>query len=266
MSIPVQSSLFSQRVLDLLAVIDGTDAIFRNSWDKPHKIRHKGVLDLVTDTDLTIEAFLKENLHDVVPGAAFMAEESSAVAAPTGTCWIIDPIDGTTNFVHHFEDTATSVALWEDGEIVFGVVSAPIRGERYVAERGRGAWLNGRPIHVSDVTLCKDALVATGFPYSVHEDMDIVLEDMRTLLGTTIGVRRCGAAALDMCFVACGSFDGYFERWIRPWDIAAGWLLVEEAGGKVSGNDGESYEFNTPIFVSNGRIHEEMIKNFRLCR
>lgn len=254
----------SRRVQDLLAVLDGSDAFFLEKWDRPRSIRHKGKRDLVTDTDLAVEAYLKEHLRDVVPGAVFMAEESSSTLLPSGTCWIIDPVDGTTNFAHHFGDTATSVALWENGQVVFGAVSAPVRGERYVAERGRGAWLNGRALRTSDITLCEDALVATGFPYSVHEDMDEVLRDMRTLLDATVGVRRCGSAALDMCFVACGSFDAYFEGWIKPWDIAAGWVLVEEAGGRVTGRDGSPYRFNTPILASNGLVHEEMIRHLAL--
>ena len=254
----------SARVRAMLSVLDESDAMFLSRWDRPRSVRHKGRRDLVTDTDVAIEAFLKNSLRDVVPGASFMAEESATQTLPSGSCWIIDPVDGTTNFAHHFGDTATSVALWEDGRVVFGAVSAPVRGERYVAERGRGAWLNGRPLRVSDVSSCDEALVATGFPYSVHEDMDAVLRDMRILLDTTIGVRRCGSAALDMCFVACGSFDAYFEGWIKPWDIAAGWVLVEEAGGRVSGREGEKYRFHTPILASNGAVHEEMLRNLRL--
>lgn len=254
----------SRRVRDLLAVLDGSDALFLDRWDRPRTVRHKGKRDLVTDTDLAIEAYLKEHLQGIVPGAVFMAEESSTSQSPSGTCWIIDPVDGTTNFAHHFGDTATSLALWENGRVAFGAVSAPVRGERYVAERGKGAWLNGKRIHVSDVSLCEDALVATGFPYSVHEDMDEVLRNMRILLDATVGVRRCGSAALDMCFVACGSFDAYFEGWIKPWDIAAGWLLVEEAGGRVSGRKGDPYCFNTPILASNGAVHEEMVRHLSL--
>lgn len=255
---------FSPRLQELLGVLDGSDAIFRARWQEKSTVRHKGRVDLVTDTDLAIEAYLKEKLQYIVPGAIFMAEESAEILEPEGCCWIIDPVDGTTNFAHRFGDTATSVALWENGEVVLGAVSAPIRGERYVAERGKGAWLNGKRIHVSSVGSCSEALVATGFPYSVREDMDIVLRDLRILLDTTIGVRRCGAAALDLCFVASGSFDAYFEGWIKPWDVAAGWLLVEEAGGKVTGREGEPYRFHTPILATNGLVHEEMIRNLRL--
>ena len=254
----------SERASRLLAVLDESDALFMKHWDRPRLIRHKGQRDLVTDTDVAVEAFLKEHLQDIVPGAAFMAEESATSLCPESTCWIIDPVDGTTNFAHHFGDTATSVALWENGRIELGVVSAPVRGERYVAERGKGAWLNGKRMQVSDISCCDDALAATGFPYSVHEDMDEVLRDMRILLDTTVGVRRCGSAALDMCFVASGSFDAYFEGWIKPWDIAAGWILVEEAGGKVTGRDGKEYRFNTPILASNGLVHSEMLKNLAL--
>jgi len=260
----VEKPDFSERMLELLRVLDGSDTIFRKNWDRPSEIRHKGRIDFVTDTDLAIEEYLKQNLKDIVPGASFMAEESTTSAHPEGTCWIIDPVDGTTNFAHRFSDTATSVALWENGRIELAAVSSPMRKERYAAERGKGAWLNGRRIHVSSVASCSEALVATGFPYSVREDMDIVLRDMRLLLDSTAGVRRCGAAALDLCFVACGSFDAYFEGWIKPWDVAAGWLLVEEAGGRVSGRTGEHYAFNTPILASNGLIHEEMMRNLSL--
>lgn len=253
---------FSDRMRDLLHVLNGSDALFLTNWDQPSQICHKGRVDLVTDTDLAIENYLKEHLRDIVPGAVFMAEESAAIALPENIpCWIIDPVDGTTNFAHRFGDTATSVALWENGRVVMGAVSAPVRGERYMAERGKGAWLNGRRIHVSKTESCAEALVATGFPYSIREDMDEVLRNLRILLDTTIGVRRCGSAALDMCFVASGSFDAYFEGWIKPWDVAAGWLLVEEAGGHVSGKDGTPYRFHTPILASNGLIHKEMIRN-----
>lgn len=250
----------SERACRLLSVLDESDDLFMKNWDRPRTVRHKGMRDLVTDTDVAIEAFLKEHLQNIVPGASFLAEESAVSLYPDGsTCWIIDPVDGTTNFAHHFGDTATSVALWENGRIELGVVSAPVRGERYVAERGRGAWLNGKRIQVSGISACREALVATGFPYSVHKNMDAVLRDMRILLDTTVGVRRCGSAALDMCFVASGCFDAYFEGWIKPWDIAAGWILVEEAGGLVTGRDGKTYTFNTPILASNGHVHNEML-------
>lgn len=255
---------FSAWLHGLLSILDESDAIFREHWDRPSHIRHKGALDLVTDTDLAIESYLKNALRDLVPGAVFMAEESASITEPQGLCWIIDPVDGTTNFAHRFADTATSVALWEDGRVVLGAVSAPMRGERYVAEQGRGAWLNGRRLSVSTVDTCAEALVATGFPYSVREDMDTVLRDLRILLGNTIGVRRCGSAALDLCFVASGSFDAYFEGWIKPWDVAAGWLLVEEAGGRISGRDGTPYRFNTPILASNGHVHDAMVEILRL--
>lgn len=250
---------------DVVDVVRESGDIIRRQWEKTHAVRHKGSIDLVTETDVAVEAFLKERLGELLPQAEFLAEESCVAGQePSPLCWIIDPVDGTTNFAHRFGDTATSVALWENGTAVLGAISAPIRGERYAAERGKGAWLNGRRIHVSGIDRCEQALVATGFPYSVRENMDIVLRDVRTLLDATVGVRRCGAAALDLCFVACGSFDAYFEGWIRPWDVAAGWLLVEEAGGRVTGRNGESYVFDTPILASNGLIHEEMMRILKL--
>lgn len=254
---------FSSVMHDMLAVLDESDALFLQGYDHPHSIVHKGALDLVTETDLAIEAFLKEKLKDLVPGAVFMAEESNVLHLPEDVCWIIDPIDGTTNFAHHFGDTATSIALWDHGKILLGAVSAPVRRERYVAERGKGAWLNGKRLYVSHTASCNEALVATGFPYTVREDMDAVLQDMRILLNTTIGVRRCGSAALDLCFVACGSFDAYFEASIKPWDVAAGWLIVEEAGGLVTDRCGSPYTFHHPILASNGILHQQMVKNLQ---
>ena len=132
---------FSARMLELLRVLDGSDAIFRKNWEKPSDIRHKGRIDLVTDTDLAIEEYLKHNLKDLVPGAVFLAEESATMARPEGTCWIIDPVDGTTNFAHRFGDTVTSVALWENGQVVLGAISAPYgaNATRLNEEKGHGS-------------------------------------------------------------------------------------------------------------------------------
>lgn len=243
----------------ILEIIRESGALVMDHWRKPRNIRLKGRIDLVTETDLAVEAFLKERLKDVVPGATFMAEESATSRTPHGTCWIIDPIDGTTNFAHSLPFVATSVGLWHEGRVMLGVVNAPVLGECFWAVRGGGAFCNGEPLCVSDREPLEQAVVATGFPYTISEDVDTVLARLRKALVTTRGVRRCGAAAIDLAFVASGRFDAFYEADLKPWDTAAGWLLVEEAGGRVTGFDGAPYDFsNEGILASNGRVHEAM--------
>uniref|UniRef100_B8DJI0 Inositol-1-monophosphatase n=1 Tax=Nitratidesulfovibrio vulgaris (strain DSM 19637 / Miyazaki F) TaxID=883 RepID=B8DJI0_NITV9 len=243
----------------ILEIIGESGALVMDHWRKPRNIRLKGRIDLVTETDLAVEAFLKNRLKDVVPGATFMAEESATSRTPQGTCWIIDPIDGTTNFAHSLPFVATSVGLWHDGQVVLGIVNAPVLGECFWAVRGGGAFRNGETLHVSDREPLEQAVVATGFPYTISEDVDTVLARLRKALVTTRGVRRCGAAAIDLAFVAAGRFDAFYEADLKPWDTAAGWLLVEEAGGRVTGFDGAPYDFtNEGILASNGLLHEAM--------
>ena len=236
----------------------------RGRWSAPSRVEHKGAVDLVTDTDLAVEAFLKERLGGLVPGAAFLAEESSAPdgpAADAGPCWIIDPVDGTTNFVHRLAQVSTSVALWADGAVQLGVVNGPMlgkEGECFSALRGGGAFLNGRPIAVSRASALTDALLCTGFPYELAGRLELVLERLRRVLPATQGMRRMGSAALDLAFVACGRLDVFYEDWLKPWDLAAGWLLVEEAGGRVSGLDGAPFRFGGALLATNGILHPAM--------
>lgn len=254
----MDTPLFSPLVSDALAVLARSDAMFREHWTRPRVIRHKGVIDLVTETDIAIENFLKQNLKDVDPTASFLAEESAEALVPEGRCWVIDPVDGTTNFAHGIPLTATSVALWDQGQVQFGIVTVPVWEQIFVAERGQGAWLNGERLAVSRVDVCAEALVETGFPYTLREDMPFLLHDLKMLLSHCVGVRRGGSAALDLCWVAAGHFDGYFECGLKPWDVAAGWLMVEEAGGRVTARDGSPYVFHGPILATNGLIHQEM--------
>lgn len=253
------ASPFAALLPRTLEIIRESGALVMEHWRKPRNIRLKGRIDLVTETDLAVEAFLKERLKDVAPGAAFMAEESATSREPRGICWIIDPIDGTTNFAHSLPFVATSVGLWHEGRVELGIVNAPVLGECFWAVRGGGAFCNGEPLSVSDRAPLEQAVVATGFPYTIQEDVDTVLARLRKALVTTRGVRRCGAAAIDLAFVASGRFDAFYEADLKPWDTAAGWLLVEEAGGRVTGFDGAPYDFtNEGILASNGRVHEAM--------
>lgn len=255
------------------ALLDGcvrlvrqSGAMIRERWDGPSRVTHKGAIDLVTDTDLAVEAFLKEGLARLLPGAAFLAEESSAPVGPavdSGPCWIIDPVDGTTNFVHRLSQVSTSVALWADGAVQLGVVNGPMlgpEGECFSALRDGGAFLNGWRVAVSRAEALTDALACTGFPYELEGRLELVLERLRRVLPATQGMRRLGSAALDLAFVASGRLDVFYEDWLKPWDLAAGWLLVEEAGGCVSGLDGAPFRFGDALLATNGTLHPAMVE------
>lgn len=226
---------------------------------RPRNVRWKGRADLVTETDTVVEAYLRERLSALTPGPGFMGEESASGCAPHGDCWIVDPVDGTTNFVHGLPFVAVSVALFCDGAIRLGIVHLPFLNECFHAEQGRGAHCNGTPVRVSETTRCNDALVATGFPYDAEKQLALILRRLGSVLPKCRGVRRCGAAAADLAYVASGRFDAFYESGLKPWDFAAGRLLVEEAGGRVSRMDGTPLAFEDSLLATNGRIHEEMI-------
>ncbi|WP_027371485.1 inositol monophosphatase family protein [Desulfovermiculus halophilus] len=208
--------------------------IILQHWDQPKDIAYKGRVDLVTETDVAVESFLTRELSALLPQASFLAEESAAENELERLTWIVDPLDGTTNFAHGLFAVATSVALWQDGKVELGVVNLPKTGECFFAQRGCGAWLNGSPISVSAQSHIEQALVATGFPYAKRERIDEIVPRLRGVLSTCRGMRRMGAAAVDLAYTACGRFDAFYELGLKPWDTAAGWLLVQEAGGRVS--------------------------------
>ena len=244
---------------DVVAVVRESGDIIRRQWEKTHAVRHKGTIDLVTETDVAVEAFLKERLGVLLPQAEFLAEESCVAGQePSPLCWIIDPVDGTTNFVHRIPQVGTSVALWADGHVVLGVVNVPMMDECFWAGLGMGAFRNGEPIHVSTAGALSDAVVATGFPYAIAERLDDVLARLALVLPKAQGVRRIGAASVDLAYVAAGRQDAFYEMLLKPWDVAAGWLLVEEAGGRVTALDGRPYAFGDEIMASNGLVHKEL--------
>lgn len=220
------------------------------------QVMFKGRIDLVTETDLAVEKFLKENLARLLPRAAFLAEESAAGAGLSDPAWVIDPLDGTTNFAHNLPFVATSIGLWSEGRIILGVVNCPFLGECFTARREGGAFCNGEPIAVSGADSLERSLLATGFPYNFEGREDLLLTRLARTLPRVQGMRRCGAAAVDLAYVAAGRFDAYYEGWLAPWDSAAGWLLVEEAGGRVSALNGAPYDLYSPhILATNGRVH-----------
>lgn len=235
-------------------------AIIRRQWNDAKQIVFKGRIDLLTQTDLAVEAYLREALPRILAGSTVLAEESHTSLEPGGLTWIIDPIDGTTNYAHGLPVVAVSVGLWKDGRVVLGAVYLPVLEELFWAVRGKGAFLNGARIGVSAEAALQKSLIATGFPYGFHEEADLICERFKRVLLASQGVRRLGSAATDLAYTACGRFEGYYETGLKPWDTAAGWLLVEEAGGRVSGLDGSGYRLGEYMIVaSNGRVHDDLL-------
>ncbi|MFZ1702053.1 MAG: inositol monophosphatase family protein [Pyrinomonadaceae bacterium] len=230
-------------------------------FDRGIAVHKKGEIDLVTEADLASEALIIERIKSYYPKHSILAEESGNAVVIGGENtwkWIIDPLDGTTNFAHAYPCFCVTLALEHDGEIVIGVTFDPTRSEIFAAERGKGASLNNKPIRVSATEDLGDALIVTGFPYDIKRREDFARHLTQFLLNSR-GVRRDGSAAIDMAYVACGRFDGFWEEGLNAWDMAAGVLLIEEAGGQVSYYDGSKFSiFAPPILASNGLIHSQM--------
>jgi myo-inositol-1(or 4)-monophosphatase len=229
------------------------------------RITNKSELDLVTESDLASEKLIIDRIKTYHPRHAILAEESGASSPPTAEAqsewrWIIDPLDGTTNYAHGYPTFCVSIGLEHNGRMEVGVIYDPVRDELFTAERGEGASLNGRRIHVSAINSLSAALLCTGFPYDVRERSEFARHFANFIMNAQ-GVRRDGAAALDLAYVACGRFDGFWEEGLKPWDVAAGSLMVEEAGGRVSKYDGGPLSIYTPpILASNGLVHEQMMR------
>lgn len=234
--------------------------VIRECLGRRIRIRKKGTIDLVTEADLGAEKAIISALRYRYPDHAVLAEEGGLTGGSSPHRWIIDPLDGTTNFAHGIPLFCISIAFESAGEILAGVVLNPVSGELFTAIRGGGATLNGVPVAVSDRAELVESLLVTGFPYEMTPGLDAALGRFGRCLAAAQGVRRLGAAALDLCYVACGRFDGFWEQGLKPWDTAAGTLIVQEAGGRVTAFDGGSY---TPgqadMLATNGRIHEAMI-------
>ncbi len=224
-------------------------------------VSKKGDINLVTEADLASEKLIIERIRSYYPKHSILAEESGAAVLDGSSVWkwIIDPLDGTTNFAHGYPCWCVTLALEHAGEIAAGVTFDPTRNELFAAERGRGATLNNKPIRVSDTESIRDALIVTGFPYDFKQKENFARHLTQFLLSSR-GVRRDGSAAIDMAYIACGRFDGFWEEGLNPWDVAAGVLLIEEAGGSVTYYDGSKFSIYTPpICASNGLIHDEML-------
>lgn len=223
-------------------------------------IEHKGVHDLVSYVDRQSEERLVARLQQLLPEAGFITEEGTVAQEDKALRWIIDPLDGTTNFTHGLPFFSISIALAAGEELLLGVVYESNREECFSAYRDGGARLNGQPIRVSEVPVLDQALLATGFPYYAFDRIENYLDVLRYFMQHTQGMRRLGSAALDLAYVACGRFEGYFEYNLNSYDVAAGALLVSEAGGQVTDfHGGKSYLFGREILAANARIHAEML-------
>lgn len=223
-------------------------------------VTKKGDINLVTEADLASEALIIERIKSHYPKHAILAEEAgNAVVFDGEWKWVIDPLDGTTNYAHGYPCFAVTIALEHDEEVVVGVTFDPTRNELFAAEKGHGATLNGKLIRVSATERLSESLICTGFPYDFKRKDDFA-RHLTAFLMQSRGVRRDGSAAIDMAYVACGRFDGFWEEGLNPWDMAAGKLLIEEAGGWITGYNGESFSiYSPPVCASNGNIHNEML-------
>jgi len=226
------------------------------------QVSHKGPADFVSAADRKAEAILRDELARVRPAYGFLMEEAGVVEGsdPTHT-WIIDPLDGTTNFLHGIPQFAISLALQRNDQIVAGVVYNPILDELYVAERGGGAFLNDRRLRVAARRDLPECVIGTGIPFLGHGDHGRFLAEMTRVMREVAGIRRCGAASLDLAWVASGRLDGFWERSLKPWDMAAGLLLVREAGGFVTDMDGRDRMLETgSVLCGNENIHKRLAK------
>lgn len=247
----------------LATAIDAAQAggrIARQYFRRDPIVRKKGLIDLVTEADIAVEAEIRERIGRRFPAHGFLGEESGERSGGTGFRWIVDPIDGTTNFAHGLALFCISVALEIDGQVAVGVVYDPMGDELFTAEAGQGARRNGERLRVSGVDALIDGLLVTGFPYTANEDRAEQLAIFAGFLAKAQAVRRLGSAALDLCYVAAGRFDAFWEQNLHPWDVAAGGLIVLEAGGRVTDYRGGDFDpFARQIVASNGALHQQLL-------
>jgi myo-inositol-1(or 4)-monophosphatase len=228
---------------------------------REYAIKNKAPKDLVTEVDIKCEQVIKEAIYEVFPDHGVLAEEGGGRNMEKLCRWIVDPIDGTTNFAHGFPMFCSSVAYEEEGQVVAGAIYDPVRDELFTATLGGGSYLNSRPIVVSSTNRLAESLLATGFPYTITTEKINNIREFADMSMEAQAVRRPGAAALDLCYVACGRLDGFWEFHLQPWDVAAGVLIVQEAGGAVTDDKRQPINiYLRKIVASNNKIHEEMLQ------
>jgi len=231
-------------------------------------VAKKGTIDLVTEVDVAIERMFRALIAERFPSHAVLGEELGGSATPPqGPCWVFDPIDGTTNFAHGLPIYCSSVALEIDGRGEVAAIYDPTRKELFTAERGGGAFVNGQPLRVASAQKLVDAMLVTGFPYDVHERVDEIVGLFGAFVGRARAVRRLGSAAIDLCYVAAGRLDGFWESDLKPWDIAGGALIVEEAGGRLTDLAGQPFSSRGgSVLAANAALHPQMLNVVRRFR
>jgi myo-inositol-1(or 4)-monophosphatase len=235
-------------------------AVLQQKHGQHIEIKHKGEIDLVTEADTLSEEVIITLIEERYPYHYILSEEKGTRKRSSPYKWIIDPLDGTTNFAHGYPMFCVSVGLEYEGEVILGAVYDPIANEMFSTKKGGGAFLNGKRIHVSEVKDLSEALLTTGFPYDIRQDTVDNINYFSNFCRKAQAVRRPGSAALDLCYVASGRFDGFWEMKLFPWDVSAGALLVEEAGGKVTDFNGNTFDiYAREVLASNGLIHQDMI-------
>ncbi|MEJ2731225.1 MAG: inositol monophosphatase family protein [Deltaproteobacteria bacterium] len=234
--------------------------VVRNYFGRISQINQKGVFDLVTEADTESEKQIITTIRKAFPDHAILAEESGPSKGAAEYQWLIDPLDGTTNYVHRLPFFTIAIALSLRDKFVLGLVLNPVDGELFSAIAGKGATLNGKPIRVSSTASVCDSLLVTGFPYDFGEIVEPAMKRFSICQQASQGVRRLGSAALDICYLACGRFDGFWEQNLKPWDKAAGVLIAAEAGAVITNFSNQPFSINqNEILVTNGRIHQEML-------
>jgi myo-inositol-1(or 4)-monophosphatase len=235
--------------------------ILQAKFGKISQVRKKGAIDLVTEADTASEEHILQVIHSRFPDHGILAEESGRNTVDSAYTWIIDPLDGTTNYAHRIGMYAISIAFAVGGDVVVGIVLNPVTGELFTATAGGGAVCNERPIRVSEVPSLTDSLLVTGFPYDVRENLASIVSRFTRCLEAAQGIRRLGSAALDLCHVACGRFEGFWEEHLKSWDTAAGMLIAREAGAEITDFSNRPY---TPesreILATNGYVHAQLLE------
>lgn len=245
----------------------GAGEIIGGNYGRKQSIHYKGEINIVTDVDRMSEAYIVGRIRSAYPEHGILTEESAEHVSPSPYRWIVDPLDGTTNYAHGYPFFCVSIAVEKEGAIVAGAVFDPLRDELFTASSGGGAFLNGSRIRVSATDRLRQSLLSTGFAYDVNTAKDNNLDYFREFVFTGQAIRRDGSAAIDMCYLACGRFDGFWELSLKPWDTAAGLLLLIEAGGVATCLDGSSYDIRKPdIVASNGLIHAQMLEVVKRTR
>jgi myo-inositol-1(or 4)-monophosphatase len=232
----------------------------RSKFGSQIRINKKGAIDLVTEVDLEVERLFRAMIAERFPGHIVLAEEMGESGPDSRYRWVFDPLDGTTNYAHGIPIFCATLALEIDGVPTVGAVFDPNRNELFTAERGVGAWLNGERLQVSSTAVLSEAVLVTGFPYDIRERLDNLVGLFGAFLSHARAVRRLGSAAIDLCWTAAGRMDGFWEQSLQPWDVMAGALIVQEAGGRVTGLDGSDWKpYDGHVLASNGHLHDEMV-------